>query len=218
MPEIQIDITKLFEKYLIPLVISFTVGLVFYLTVFDLEWGWPTVIGCGCFLLIQSGIWMKRNYDRNKSDKMERQAQLAKKAIIQCEIQAQERERREAAKVFLHSCRETAVGLYKYQKHVGEKETERYIAFGDYPEFDYAENIGLYELDVQYRKFRFLYSDSELSREPMAPIHVIFDPIFYELVKNYVETGVIAFPEEHHSIRGNYNSNSKLQNNERQIY
>ena len=42
MPEIQIDITKLLEKYLIPIVISFIVGLVFYLTVFDYEWGWPT--------------------------------------------------------------------------------------------------------------------------------------------------------------------------------
>ena len=133
MPEIQIDITKLLEKYLIPLVISFTVGLVFYLTVFDLEWGWPTVIGCSCFLLIQVGIWMKRNYDRNKSVEMERQAQQAQYAIIQSRIQAQEQEKREAAKVFLHCCLETAVGLYKYQKHAGEKEFERYVAFGDYP-------------------------------------------------------------------------------------
>lgn len=202
MPEIQIDITKLLEKYLIPIVISFTVGLVFYLTVFDYEWGWPTVIGCGCFLLIQVAIWMKGNYDWDKSIKMERQAQQAQNAVIQSRIQEQDQEKREAAKVFLHSYLETAVALYKYSKHVGEKETERYVAFSDYPAFDYAEKVGLYELDVEYRKYRFLYSDSELGREPMAPIHVTFDPIFYELVKNYVETGVIAFPEEHHSNTG----------------
>lgn len=202
MPEIQIDITKLLEKYLIPIVICFTVGLVFYLTVFDYDWGWPTVIGLGCFLLIQVGIWMKGNYDRNKSAEMARQAQQIQNAIIQYKIQAQEQEKKEAAKVFLHSCLEAAVGLYKYPKHHGETETERYIAFGDYPEYDYAERIGLYSLDIQNQKYQFLYCDSELSCEPMAPIHVRFDPVFYELVKNYIETGVMMFPNEYQDNRG----------------
>ena len=110
MPEIQIDITKLLEKYLIPIVISFTVGLVFYLTVFDYEWGWPTVIGCGCFLLIQVSVWMKGNYDWNKSVEIARQTQQAQNTVIQSRIQAQEQERRDAAKVFLHSCLESVLG------------------------------------------------------------------------------------------------------------
>ncbi len=196
MPEIQIDITNLLEKYLIPLVISFTVGLVFYLTVFDYEWGWPTVIGCGSFLLIQLGRWMKEKYEWNKSLEKARLAQQAQNAIIQSRIHAQEQEKREAAKVFLHNCLEIAVGLYKYQKHSGEKECERYVAFGDYPEFDYAERIDFYDYDVQNQKYQFLYSNSGLACEPLASIHVIFDPVFYELVKDYVQTGIIAFPED----------------------
>lgn len=199
MPEIQIDITKLLEKYLIPLVISFTVGLVFYQTVFELEWGWPTVIGCSCFLLIQVGIWMKRNYDWNKSVEMARQAQQAQNAIIQSGIQVQEQEKKEAAKVFLHSCMETAVGLYKYQKHVGEKETERYVAFWDYPGYDYAQKISWYQLDSKNQKYRFIYCDNEMECDTGAPLHILFDPVFYELVKNYVETGVIAFSGEYQS-------------------
>lgn len=196
MPEIQIDITKLLEKYLIPIVICFTIGLVFYLTVFDYEWGWPTVIGCGCFLLIQVGVWIKGYYDLNKSIEMAQQAQLARNAIIQSEIQAQEKEKMEAAKVFLHSCLETAVALYKYQKHVGEKETERYVTFGDYPEYGYTEKISWYEYDPKNLKFRFLYSDSQMGCDTSTPMHIIFDPVFYKLVKNYVETGIIAFPGE----------------------
>lgn len=196
VPGIQIDITKLLEKYLIPLVISFTIGLVFYLTVFDLEWGWPTVIGCSCFLLIQGGIWMKGYYDWNTSIERAKQAQQAQNTIIHSRIQMQEQEKREAAKVFLHSCLETAVGLYKYQKHAGEKEYERYVAFGDYPGFDYAERICSYDFDTQNRKYQFLYSNSGLVCEPLTSIHVLFDPVFYELVKNYVETGIIAFPED----------------------
>lgn len=196
MPEIRIDITKLFEKNLIPFVISLTVGLVFYLTVFDFEWGWPTVIGFCSFLLIQVGVWIKGNYDMNKSVELVRQAQQAQNGIIQQRIQAQEQERKEAAKVFLHSCLETAVGLYKYQKHVGEKETERYVAFGDLPEYYYAQKISWYDLDTKNQKYRFLYCDNEMGYDTSAPLHILFDPVFYELVKNYVETGVIAFYEE----------------------
>lgn len=196
MPEIQIDITKLLEKYLIPIVISFTVGLVFYLTVFDYEWGWPTVIGCGCFLLIQVSVWMKGNYDWNKSVEIARQTQQAQNTVIQFRIQAQEQEKRNAAKVFLHSCLETAVGLYKYQKHVGEKDNERYVAFGDYPGYDYVQKISWYDLEPKNQKYRFIYCDNAMGCDTSAPIHILFDPVFYELVKNYVETGVIAFSGE----------------------
>ena len=193
MPEIHIDISKLVEKYLIPLVFSFTVGLVFYLTFFNYEWGWSTVIGCGCFLIIQIGLWMKANYERNKNIEKVMQYQQAQDAIIQHRINLQEQEKKEAAKVFLHDCLETAVGLFKYPKHSGEIETERYVAFGDYPEYDYAQNLGWNDLNPQNQKYNFLYSDNGFSHEPLAPIHVLFDPVFYELVKNYVKTGVIAF-------------------------
>lgn len=162
MPEIQIDITKLLEKYLIPIVISFFVGLVSYLTVFDYEWGWPTVMGCGCFLLIQSGIWMKGRCDRNKIAEMELQAQQAQNVITQYRIRVQEEEKRDAAKVFLHSCLETAVGLYNYQKHAGEKETERYVALGDFPGYDYAQKISWYDLEPKNQKYHFLYFDNEM--------------------------------------------------------
>lgn len=147
MPEIHIDISKLVEKYLIPLVFSFTVGLVFYLTFFDYEWGWPTVVGCGCFLLIQIGLWIKVNYERNKNIEKARQYRQAQDVIIQHRIYLQEQEKKEAAKVFLHDYLETAVGLYKYPKHSGEKETERYVAFGDYPGYDYAQDIGWNDLN-----------------------------------------------------------------------
>lgn len=173
---------------------SFTVGLVFYLTFFNNEWGWPTVIGCGCFLLIQTGLWMKANYEWNRNIEKARRYQQAQDAIIQQRINMQAQEKKEAAKVFLHDCLETAVGLFKYPKHSGEKETERYVACGDYPGYGYAQKIGWTELAPQ--KYNFLYSDNEFRHDTLSPIHVLFDPVFYELVKNYVETGVIAFPDE----------------------
>ncbi len=193
MPDIHIDISKLVENSLIPLVFSFTVGLVFYLTLFNYEWGWPTVIGCGCFLLIQIGLWMKANYEWNKNIEKARQNQQAQDAIIQHRMNLQAQEKKEAAKVFLHDCLEVAVGLYKYPKHSGEKETERYVTFGDYTGYDYAEKIERYVFNPQNQKYNFLYCDNGFSHEPLAPIHVLFDPVFYELVKNYVETGVIDF-------------------------
>ena len=98
VPEINIDITNLLEKYLTPLVIGFTIGLVLYLTVFNCEWGWPTVIGCVSFLFIQVCVWMKENYDWNKSAEIERQAQVVQNEMFQSRILAKEKEREKLQK------------------------------------------------------------------------------------------------------------------------
>ena len=121
--------------------ICFTVGLTFYLTVFHEEWGWPTVIGCILFLIIQAGIWLKGNYDKNKRIALSQQQE---EAIILQEQRKKEMEIQEAAKIFLHSCLNTAVGLYKHPRHLGEKVTERYVSFGEAPGFQYVSELSQY--------------------------------------------------------------------------
>lgn len=190
MPDIKIDITTILEHYLIPVVICFTVGLTFYLTVFHEKWGWPTVIGCFLFLVIQAGIWMKGNYDWNKRVIL---AQQQEEAIIQQEQREKVLETQEAAKIFLHSCLNTAVGLYKHPRHPGEKATERYVEFGDVPGYQYVLELSQYELDYWNQKFHFLYSDNGMVSHTGSPTHVVFHPVFHELVEKYIETGKIEF-------------------------
>ena len=190
MPDIKIDITTILEHYLIPIVICFTVGLTFYLTVFHEEWGWPTVIGCILFLIIQAGIWMKGNYDRNKRIALSQQQE---EAIILQEQRKKEMEIQEAAKIFLHSCLNTAVGLYKHPRHPGEKVTERYVAFGEAPGYQYVLELSQYELDYWNQKFHFLYSDNGMVFHTGSPTHIVFHPVFHELVEKYLETGKIEF-------------------------
>ena len=190
MPDIKIDITTILEHYLIPIVICFTVGLTFYLTVFHEEWGWPTVIGCILFLIIQAGIWLKGNYDKNKRIALSQQQE---EAIILQEQRKKEMEIQEAAKIFLHSCLNTAVGLYKHPRHPGEKVTERYVALGEAPGYQYVLELSQYELDYWNQKFHFLYSDNGMVFHTGSPTHVVFHPVFHELVEKYLETGKIEF-------------------------
>lgn len=193
MPDIKVDFTILLERYLTPLVLCFTVGLIFYIKVFDKNWEWPTVIGCGLFLLIQAGIWMKGNYDWNRNIENLEKLQKEKEAIIKQANFSKEQKIKEEAKIFLNSCLDCAVGLYKYPRRPGEKEYERYVYFGDEPGYHYALEISQFELDIRNQKYQFLISENNFSSYSGSPIHVVFHPILYNLIGKFVETGNISF-------------------------
>lgn len=84
-----------------------------------------------------------------------------------------------------------ATELYRYQSADERYSNERYVKFG-------FENSLIYGIDdsLFYDGNRcYIHSDNDLTYNNGGPKHIIIDPFFYEIMKNYVETGIKAFPE-----------------------
>ena len=61
------------------------------------------------------------------------------------------------------------------------------------PGYQYVLELSQYELDFWNQKFHFLYSDNGMVFHTGSPTHVVFHPVFHELVEKYLETGKIEF-------------------------
>ncbi len=186
MFSVDLSFEKLIEKYYIEFLFSFAVGLLLYMTAFDKEWEWPTLVGCALFLILRLAVILQKKRNSNKRNRYYNE-------LMQNRIEKNEREMREAAKIFLHNCTEIAVSLYNHPKHPGERENERYVSFGEQPGFNYAIQVSHLSLDSFNDKYHFLYCDNELEASHGGIRHIVFHPIFYELVKKYIETGIISF-------------------------
>ena len=191
MADIKIDVSDILSKHLIPIMISGLVGLLTYQLFFH-HWIWPTIIAILTFLIIKLVIWLFwKLYNKKKKKRIEENQN--EKSKHQMSILA------ERALCFFHSLdqnhKAAAVALYKHAVLPNSCYNERFVAFGEGSAFIMKPYLSNFISFSYYPERRYIWCTNELESHNGAKSHYVIDPLFYEILKNYVENGIEDYPE-----------------------
>ena len=192
MPDIKIDISDILNKYLFPILCSGLVGLLLFQLRFH-EWIWPTIISISLFLLIELSIYCigkKRNKMKQNDYAKARDKAIKHNMVMMAE---------NALEIFrsINDYQlDAAVTLYNHPQLPNSHYYERYVRFGEMPitlKLSYWDDFcqhSLLDNDTPY-----IYCTNRMDCYNGGARHYLIDPLFYELLRNYVENGIKDYPE-----------------------
>lgn len=172
------------EKHVIPIVCSVFIGLIYLFLFKDLMKS--IIIFFACLLFIEFlyfiyGLVVKR-VKKNMQNQKELEKCRRNLDFISGRI---ETFFRSMGKQKLN----IACELYRHPIKKNQKKNERYVDFGEEPGWKYIND--LYQFEYRYGPIQITCICFENQYECYGDEarHIVFDPIFYEILKNYIETG-----------------------------
>ena len=191
MADIKIDVSEILKEYLFPILGAGVVGLLLYQLCFH-DWVWPIIISILLFFAIELVIWYwgKRKYRhaiKEYQQEEEKRVRAKMNAIA------------DNALCFFRcigkSQLDAAVALYRHPHILNSRYYERFVEFGAMPisnNLPYLENFSqsIFPNDIEY-----IVCTNELGGYNGETRHYVIDPLFYEILKNYVENGIKDYPE-----------------------
>lgn len=187
MLDAHFDINSIFRSEIfVPVAIGILSGLICYVVTGNLLTS--AIVTVSVYLVSECIHWIIIQQRRQRyHNSMVRERQEARSLEL--------RRLADNAKVFFCTMNDNqikiATELYRYQSADERYSNERYVKFG-------FENSLIYGIDDSLfcdENRCYIHCDNGLSYNNGGPKHIIIDPFFYEILKNYVETGIKAFPE-----------------------
>lgn len=191
MADIKIDVSEILKDYLFPILGAGVVGLLLFQLFFH-DWVWPTIISILIFLLIAFFIkcWQYR------------QRKLWKK---RCEREAEEMIRQKMeiiADKALCSFRsvgdfqlDAAIDLYRHPILHNSHYNERFVKFDNIQLFGKLPYLDDFNRALLPNDIAYIQCTNEFESYNGGTRHYVIDPLFYEILENYVENGIKDYPE-----------------------
>lgn len=191
MADIRIDVSEILKDYLFPILGAGVVGLLLYQLFFH-DWVWPTIISILLFLTIEFVIWCwkKRQYQKAIKKYQEEEDNRVKPQMNGIA---------DKALCFFRSLNnyqlDAAVALYEYPQIPNSHYNERYVEFSAMPIFGKLPYLEDFRQPLLLNDFTYITCTNELESYNGGTRHYVIDPLFYEILKNYVENGTKDYPE-----------------------
>ena len=191
MADIKIDVSEILKEYLFPILGAGVVGLLLYQLYFH-DWVWPTIISIILFLTIEFVIWCWKK----------KQIQHAIKTYQKEEdnrVRAKMNGIADNALCFFRSIGkyqlDAAVALYKHPQIPTSRYYERYVEFGTMPISNKLPYLEDFCQSLLPNGIAYIVCTNELGSYNGETRHYVIDPLFYEILKNYVDNGVKDYPK-----------------------
>ena len=192
MADIRIDVSEILKSYLFPILGAGVIGLLLYQLFFH-DWVWPTIISILLFLAIEFLIWYWKKIQYQKMVKRYQEIEL-KKVKVQMNSIA------DKALCFFRSLNnyhlDAAVALYKHPQIPNSHYYERYVEFGTMPIFGKLLYLDNFSQSPFPNDIAYIRCTNEFGIYNGENRHYVIDPLFYEILKTYVENGTKDYPEE----------------------
>lgn len=184
MVNLNVDLNKLLSKHLVPIVCAVLVGCAVYHLHNDVIFCVGSV--CLTFLTI-SLLRCIYNAVSNKFDRYK------KKSAHRQKVHTKLLQIANGTKIFFRSLSksnlEAAELLYRHPRMaIDDNYNERYIAFGEEPGWK-----AVFSLD-HFSNGYYIWCDNESSAANGGTRHIVFDPLFYVILDNYINSGIKDFP------------------------
>lgn len=191
MADIKIDVSEILKEFLFPILGAGVVGLLLYQLYFH-DWAWPTIISILLFLAIEFTIWCWKK----------RQIQYANKKYqkeIDNRVRAKMNVIADNALCFFRSINkyqlDAAVALYRHSQIPNSRYYERYVEFGAMPITNKLPYLEDFSQSTSPNDIAYIVCTNEMGGYNGETRHYVIDPLFYEILKSYVENGIKDYPE-----------------------
>ena len=191
MADIRIDVSEILKDYLFPILGAGVVGLLLYQLCFH-DWVWPIIISILMFFVIEFAIWCWKKMQCQKAIKVYQEEEEKR-------IKTQMNSITDNALCFFRSLNsyqlDAAVALYEHPQIPNSHYNERYVEFGAMPIFGKLPYLEDFRQSLLQNDITYIACTNELESCNGGTRHYVIDPLFYEILKNYVENGTKNYPE-----------------------